>query len=123
MMMRETLKIGLIMLTLTVGGLTACANDATAEGTRAGATQAEAPKAAAAPAVATGEPKDAGTPTAFDAAPAVGTKARCPVMGGEFTVSESTERSEYEGKHYAFCCPGCKPSFDAAPEKFLEGGK
>ncbi len=59
-------------------------------------------------------------PMAFDLAPAVGTRARCPVMGGTFTVSEKTQRSEYQGKHYAFCCPGCKPKFDADPERYLK---
>jgi len=55
---------------------------------------------------------------AFDTKPAVGTKAVCPVMGGEFTVSEKTEFSEHGGKFYAFCCPGCKPKFDAEPAKY-----
>lgn len=55
----------------------------------------------------------------FDSKPTVGTKAVCPVMGGAFTVSESTEMSEYNGKFYAFCCPGCKPQFDADPKKYI----
>ena len=114
MMMLKKTKFLLIVLTLVIGGVAACASDATAE-----ATGVEAPKAEAAPTVPAGEPKAEGTPIAFDAPPAVGTKARCPVMGGEFTVSEGTERSEYKGKHYAFCCPGCKPSFDGDPEKYL----
>ena len=58
-------------------------------------------------------------PIAFDAPPKTGTKATCPVMGGEFTVSEKSLRSEYKGKHYVFCCAGCKPKFDAEPEKYL----
>jgi YHS domain-containing protein len=29
--------------------------------------------------------------------------------------------SEYEGKMYYFCAPGCKRSFDADPMKFLSG--
>lgn len=49
----------------------------------------------------------------------VGAKARCPVMGNEFTVTEATARSEHEGQHYAFCCPGCKPKFDGAPNEYL----
>jgi YHS domain-containing protein len=60
-------------------------------------------------------------PMAFDERPAVGTRATCPVMKGEFVVSESTDSSEHAGKHYVFCCPGCKPRFDADPEKFIEG--
>ncbi len=59
-------------------------------------------------------------PMAFDAAPPVGTKARCPVSKNELTVAADTPRSEYKGKHYVFCCPGCKPGFDAEPEKYIE---
>jgi YHS domain-containing protein len=59
-------------------------------------------------------------PMAFDTAPPVGTKARCPVSKNELTVAEGTPRSEYKGKHYVFCCPGCKPGFDADPEKYLD---
>lgn len=55
----------------------------------------------------------------FPEKPAVGTKALCPVMKNEFTITESTQMSEYEGKTYAFCCPGCKPQFDADPPKYL----
>lgn len=58
-------------------------------------------------------------PKAFDKAPALGTKATCPVMGGEFEVKADSQRSEYKGKHVVFCCPGCKPKFDADPEKYL----
>lgn len=61
---------------------------------------------------------DESVATAFDAAPAVGSKARCPVSKKVFTVSEATVSSEHEGKHYAFCCPGCKEKFDAAPADF-----
>jgi Cu+-exporting ATPase len=62
----------------------------------------------------------AAAPKAFDKAPEVGTKATCPVMGNEFTVVKDTPRSEYQGKHYAFCCPGCKPKFDADPAKYTK---
>ena len=60
------------------------------------------------------------TPKSFKAKPAVGTKAVCPVMGGEFTVTKDTQFSKYKGKYYAFCCPGCKPKFDQSPEKFVK---
>lgn len=60
-------------------------------------------------------------PMAFDEKPTVGTKALCPVMKNEFVVSETTEFSEHESKLYAFCCPGCKPQFDADPKKFIGG--
>lgn len=58
-------------------------------------------------------------PTSFDTPPPVGTRAHCPVMGHDFTVTEGTLRSEYNGRHYAFCCPACKPRFDADPQEFL----
>lgn len=61
----------------------------------------------------------AAVPMAFDAAPAAGTKAICPVSKKLFTVKADSERSTHEGKHYVFCCPGCKGKFDAAPATFL----
>jgi YHS domain-containing protein len=63
---------------------------------------------------------EASAPTAFDKQPAVGTKAKCLVMQNEFTVNKATTFSQYKGKHYAFCCPGCKPKFEADPEKYLK---
>lgn len=78
-----------------------------------------APAASSAPAAPAAEPAAAGkAPVAFDAPPPVGAKATCPVMKAEFVVTASTERSTHKGKHYAFCCPGCKPQFDADPAKF-----
>ena len=62
-------------------------------------------------------------PMAFDKMPAVGTKATCPVSKHEFTVDKDTPKSEYKGKIYVFCCGGCKPKFDADPEKFLPKAK
>jgi YHS domain-containing protein len=63
-------------------------------------------------------PKADKAPIAFDKAPAVGTKATCPVSKEEFTVTDKTVRSEYKGKHYVFCCPSCKEPFDKEPEKY-----
>ena len=60
-------------------------------------------------------------PVSFDSPPPVGTRARCPVMGHDFVVTESTPRSEYNGRFYVFCCPACKPRFDANPNEFLAG--
>jgi Cu+-exporting ATPase len=59
-------------------------------------------------------------PAAFEAAPAVGTRAKCPVSGEVFTVSADTPRAEHGGKHYAFCCPGCKKRFEANPAGFAK---
>jgi YHS domain-containing protein len=58
-------------------------------------------------------------PSSFDAPPPVGTRAHCPVMDDDFTVTESTPRSEHAGRHYVFCCPACKPQFDADPRRYL----
>jgi YHS domain-containing protein len=55
----------------------------------------------------------------FDGMPPVGTKAKCPVQGDVFEVTKDTSFSVYEGKTYVFCCPGCKPQFDANPEKYI----
>ena len=57
----------------------------------------------------------------FDGMPPVGTKAKCPVMGTEFEVTKETQSSVYKGKTYVFCCNGCKPQFDANPEKYVAG--
>jgi YHS domain-containing protein len=62
---------------------------------------------------------DAEAPVTFSGPPVPGTTARCPVSGETFTVSAESERSVVQGKHVAFCCPECKPKFDANPESFL----
>ena len=56
----------------------------------------------------------------FSKKPTVGTKAKCPITGSVFTVSKDTQFSEYKGKFYAFCCPGCKPQFDKSPGKYVK---
>ena len=40
----------------------------------------------------------------------------------KMTVDESTAQyvSEYNGKKYYFCAPGCKKLFDENPEKFVD---
>ena len=62
-------------------------------------------------------------PTSFDQPQPVGTVATCPVMGGTFKITKDTPHSEVEGKHVYFCCPGCKPQFDADPTKFIKSEK
>lgn len=32
-------------------------------------------------------------------------------------------KSEYKGKTYYFCAPGCKRAFDKDPEKYLQGAE
>jgi len=43
----------------------------------------------------------------------------------KMTVDERTAtiKSEYRGKTYYFCAPGCKKRFDANPEQYIEGEK
>lgn len=55
----------------------------------------------------------------FEKMPAPGTKAFCPIMQHEFEVKADTTFSEYKGKKYVFCCPGCKPTFEENPEKYI----
>ena len=50
----------------------------------------------------------------------VGDKSTCPVSHDEFTVQASSEKSDYEGKTYYFCCGGCKAKFDADPSKYVK---
>jgi YHS domain-containing protein len=40
----------------------------------------------------------------------------------QFTVTDKTARAQHKGKHYVFCCPACKPSFDKQPEKYIGRG-
>ena len=44
-----------------------------------------------------------------------------PVCKMEVDEDTAKWKSEYKGKTYYFCAPGCKASFDQAPEKYLEG--
>ena len=39
----------------------------------------------------------------------------------KMSVDEKTAKlkSEYKGKTYYFCAPGCKKAFEEAPEKYL----
>jgi YHS domain-containing protein len=51
---------------------------------------------------------------------AVGTAAKCPVTGEDFTVKESTVQTTYNGKRYAFCCADCQPTFAKDPAKYAK---
>ena len=44
-----------------------------------------------------------------------------PVCGMEVDESSAQWTSDYEGKTYYFCAPGCKRSFDKDPEQYLSG--
>ena len=42
-----------------------------------------------------------------------------PVCKMVCSEKEAAATSEYKGKKYYFCAPGCKHSFDKDPEKYL----
>lgn len=42
-----------------------------------------------------------------------------PVCGMNVDPQHAAAESEYNGKHYYFCCSGCKTKFDADPESYL----
>ena len=50
----------------------------------------------------------------------IGNKLVCPVMGTQFRASKDSLKSEHKEKVYFFCCPGCKPEFDANPGKYVK---
>ena len=46
-----------------------------------------------------------------------------PVCHLEVDEKTAQWKSEYKGKTYYLCAPGCKASFDKDPEKYLSGGE
>lgn len=42
-----------------------------------------------------------------------------PVCGMDVTPESAAAKSEYKGKTYYFCSPGCKKAFDTNPEKYV----
>lgn len=47
----------------------------------------------------------------------------CPVMGTNVDPEKAKKMgwsSMHKGKAYYFCCPSCKPAFDANPEKYVQ---
>jgi len=46
--------------------------------------------------------------------------ARDPVCGMTVDRSKTPYRSEYKGRTVYFCSAGCKASFDAAPERYVD---
>lgn len=44
-----------------------------------------------------------------------------PVCGMDVDEKTAQWTSEYQGKTYYFCAPGCKASFEKDPEKYLGG--
>ena len=47
--------------------------------------------------------------------------AKDPVCGMRVEEENAAATSEYKGKTYYFCAPGCKVAFDKNPEKYLNG--
>jgi YHS domain-containing protein len=45
--------------------------------------------------------------------------AKDPVCGMDVDEKNAPAQSEYKGKTYYFCAPGCKREFDKDPEKFV----
>lgn len=42
-----------------------------------------------------------------------------PVCGMEVDENTALHKSEYDGKLYTFCSPGCKRDFDREPNKYI----
>ena len=49
-------------------------------------------------------------------------KAIDPICGMEVRVEEARYVSLFEGKHFYFCCSGCKTKFEKAPQNFMVAG-
>ena len=47
--------------------------------------------------------------------------AKDPVCGMTVDEDKAAATSEYMGKTYYFCAPGCKVAFDKDPERYLSG--
>jgi len=45
--------------------------------------------------------------------------AKDPVCGMDVDEKTAPAQSEYKGKTYYFCAPGCKREVDKDPEKFV----
>ena len=47
--------------------------------------------------------------------------AKDMICGMEVNEKTAPAKSEYMGKTYYFCAPGCKKAFDANPTKYIGG--
>ena len=46
----------------------------------------------------------------------------CPISNEIVeSYAKASDYSDLKGTRYYFCCAGCKPKFDASPDKYLEG--
>jgi len=48
--------------------------------------------------------------------------AKDPVCGMDVDEKKAAAKSEYQGKTYYFCSPGCKRAFDKEPQKYVGKG-
>ena len=46
-------------------------------------------------------------------------KVKDPVCGMEIEVQHAAGKTEYQGKTYYFCSPGCKAAFEKDPQKYV----
>jgi Cu+-exporting ATPase len=46
-----------------------------------------------------------------------------PVCGMMVDPTTAPAKSEYKGKTYYFCAPGCKTAFEKDPEQYLKAAK
>ncbi|MDP3879016.1 MAG: YHS domain-containing protein [Dehalococcoidales bacterium] len=44
------------------------------------------------------------------------------VCGMDVDEKTAPAKSEYMGKTYYFCAPGCKKAFDSNPDKYIKAG-
>ena len=45
--------------------------------------------------------------------------AKDPVCGMDVDEQDTTSASEYQGRTYYFCAPGCKREFDSNPDSYV----
>jgi Cu+-exporting ATPase len=43
-----------------------------------------------------------------------------PVCGMNVDPATAQHKSEYQGKTYSFCAPGCRRAFESDPQKYLD---
>ncbi len=59
--------------------------------------------------------------TEHHSAASTSTMAKDPICGMDVDINKAAAKSEYEGKTYYFCAPGCKTEFDKNPARYLGG--
>lgn len=48
------------------------------------------------------------------------TEVICPVTMTKITPTTASDKIDYKGKTYYFCCAGCKPMFQKNPKKYIK---